>query len=156
MQGEDYEVPAELRAYAAGLFDGEGCIYIAARRHGRYVLRVTVSMTNRANVEWLATVFGGKAVWRHPPSHVASGNLPQWRWELNSARAGRFLAMTRPWLQTKARAADIGLELQSRMSVGGNGRGGLPPGELAAREALRMRLRLVNGARLCDVAQRPT
>lgn len=54
-------------AYAAGLFDGEGCIHIG--RHARgYKLQVMLTNTHRPVLDWFQSIWGGK-LYDHPSYH---------------------------------------------------------------------------------------
>ena len=133
-------------AYAAGLFDGEGCVNIyhcKARKNGplHHVLRTTVAMTDRATIEWLRSKFGGPIhSTHHYPRH-----RELWVWALNAKKAGRFLQLIRPYLKTKATECWLALEYLAQRTLyrGGRqgGRGRLPAEELALREGYCLALR---------------
>ncbi len=129
-------------AYAAGLFDGEGCINIyhhRAREEGPLyeVLRITVAMTSRTTVEWLGATFGGPI--HSKPSTPKHREL--WVWALNAKKAGRFLQLIRPYLKTKATECWLALEYLSQRTLYGGKRKGLPEEELALREGYLLALK---------------
>lgn len=98
-------------AYAAGLIDGEGCVYIA-KKGGGYQLRLQIAMTTKARktLEWMQKSYGGRL-----------NNLPRsnkkWDaevlWKVNGAEAATALQRAFPFLQVKKRQAEIGLRIES-------------------------------------------
>jgi hypothetical protein len=154
-------VSPEQLAYAAGLFDGEGTVQISrptAKRPREHRLRIAVTMTHEPTVRWLADTFGGTARGVMAPSVSGRGRRPRWEWAVQAVAAARFLAAVRPWLITKAEAADLALAFQHRLKPGQgtNGRRQTAVSEVRAREALRRRLRWANGSRLCDIVASST
>jgi hypothetical protein len=99
-------------AYAAGLFDGEGCITIAkawyrkpdGTRRYYHALRLTLAMVDKAPVHWLADLFGG-SVKPHSPGNKKY--RPQWRWEVRSLKAEKMLNAIYPYLKVKRKQADL-------------------------------------------------
>ena len=56
---EDYsKIPREKWIYLAGLFDGEGCIYLHLNRKCSVILYI--GMTDGCVIRWLKDTFGGK------------------------------------------------------------------------------------------------
>lgn len=109
-------------AYIAGLVDGEGCLHAAVQKRlaARNVtgLRVdftkcvTVQMTDRSVIEWLAEVTGVGTVTRHAPSKRRCGTKPIWNWRiLGAGPIVQFLRAIRPYLRVKAEQADMLIEL---------------------------------------------
>lgn len=121
------------KAYAAGLFDGEGCIVISHRAQGQrgrvYGLRVQVCMSSEPTIQWLSQRFGGSCRPVNAPSRTGRGRKPVWVWAVNSRRAERFLCAIRPYMVTKAAEADVALAFQSRLTLAGVGRGGMSEAE---------------------------
>lgn len=114
--------PCEL-AWAAGIVDGEGCIYI--RRNispvgtENYALAVKVVMTHEATVRRIHRIFNLGSVGL---THRASPNHKQaWTWKAMSRQAERVLTSILPWLYTKQDQADIALEFM-RVPVATGGR----------------------------------
>lgn len=104
-------------AWCAGLFDGEGCVFISrvpptARnglRNPSYHAGVKLTMGNRRSVVRFAKLIGVGTVHRHvEASDVLNGSTT---WVALSRNAERALIKLRPHLITKAREADIALEL---------------------------------------------
>src|SRR5579859_7090895 len=144
----------EQKAYAAGLFDGEGSIQIAkGSRKDRptsiyYRSRVDLAMTHKPTVEWLHSVFGGHFAVRLRGPYTNSNNVkykPIWRWAIESASAADFLRTIRPYLITKAEQADIALELCGRCEqVRADRWSPLTDDELAERERLYLQIKSLN------------
>ena len=93
-------------AYAAGFFDGEGCVRISKRKRGKnqleYTELISIGNTDHDTLEWFAMMFGGKV------GHERKGvNKPIKYWKLTNAMAVNFLQQVRPWLRTKAAQADV-------------------------------------------------
>lgn len=123
--------------YLAGLFDGEGSVTItkpspsAPRRH-RVV--VQIAMTHETTVRAVQHACGGRV----QPIRQAKYNpnaCDRFDWRLSDTAALTFLASVRPWLITKAAAADIALQFPE----GTRGRK-LTTKLLAEREVLRVSL----------------
>lgn len=101
-------------AYLAGIIDGEGSIMLYRREKGA-AMRVTVANTNRALLDWCATVCGvGNIVMteRSNPKHKPSG-----MWHVNSQAAASLLEQTRPYLVIKGEQADVAIEFQRKLKV---------------------------------------
>lgn len=103
-------VSRQKRAYAAGLFDGEGCIQIRCRKRGRnaieYVESVSVGSTDFEILYWLQEHFGGMV------GRERKGvNRPIRYWVATNKIAIRFLKSLLPWLKIKREQARIVLEV---------------------------------------------
>ena len=99
--------------WAAGFFDGEGCIYIGRRTNtGRpyYILTISVSNTDKATVEIFRKLFGGYI------SEISSGNRRNklFMWQLDSAKAANALTELQPYLKSKSKEAKLANRFQSR------------------------------------------
>ena len=115
------------RAYAAGFFDGEGCIVIAfpkksksGRRYHR--LDVAVAQVDPRPLRWLLDLYGGRL---DTPTPREKGR-PVWHWRLNGPTAEAFLRSVRPYLIVKAEQADVAFEFRAtvRRRTGGHKRSG--------------------------------
>lgn len=111
------QIPAEHRprsharpsgftiAWAAGFFDGEGCVFGyegIQRGYRRFMFGVTVSQVDLAPLEYLQRHWGGSL------SSKASrqpGHRDQWRWGIRGRDAGHFLSDILPYLRVKQRVA---------------------------------------------------
>ncbi len=131
--------------YAAGFFDGEGCVYLNALKNGGASLRVKVSQNNRKPLELLQEIWGGSICLAANKKKARN----TWNLCLASASGERFLAAIRPYAIVKAEAIDIALEyrlIKKPMSQPGVGHrwNPLTDEEKEARLALRRRLHAVN------------
>jgi hypothetical protein len=103
--------PTELdKAWAAGLFDGEGCV-CALRSNNRskgrenYALHVTVGMTHLDTLQRLQRLWGGQLY-----TKVVRGNRrPAWNWTLTSEGIEPFLRAILPFSYTKQSEILLGL-----------------------------------------------
>lgn len=131
-------------AYLAGLFDGEGTVIITAptpsapRRHR---LQVRICMTHESTIRSVHAAVGAGTVRRVEARRWRPNAKDRWDWAVTGPTAGDFLLRVRPWLKTKAAAADIALEFLTIQNTRGVK---LSTATLARREACRRRLRLVN------------
>jgi hypothetical protein len=97
-------------AYAAGFFDGEGCIII--RKSNRvsgnisYSLGIQVAQVCQSPLLWLQSRWG---------CHICPVNRPRptWTWSPSSRAAARFLQDVLPFLIVKHDQAIIAIEFQS-------------------------------------------
>lgn len=134
--------PSNIRAYAAGLIDGEGCIFIAkgrprgVRLTSQYTLKVAVGMSVESGVTWLQKHFEGAIRKR------ANGQYrPIYRWEVSSVMAERFLRQIIPFMRVKKEEARLGLDFRDHMNryIRAKGRVvGL--NEVAMREAYKLKM----------------
>jgi hypothetical protein len=108
-------------AYAAGIFDGEGCIHIAPyRKRGRPYHRLMVAVTNTdfPLLDWLHARWGGHLgkpllTNRHRPCKI---------WALSEGYAYPFLNAVYPYLIVKRRQAELALQFMNARSPGTHGR----------------------------------
>lgn len=112
----------ESLAYAAGLFDGEGCVHIGRWiREGRmkYHLSVLIAMTTTAPLGFMRERFGGRI------RIAAKSKKQQWEWRLYSKEAVPFLLQVLPYLKVKDAEAAVGILFQATFndtySRGGDG-----------------------------------
>lgn len=86
------------RAWAAGFFEGEGSVWIAARPQDRIIagLLVEVSQVDPEPLRWLHERWGGNI----PPGFRQSSKRDRtsFRWRVRAARAAAFLASIEPYL----------------------------------------------------------
>lgn len=111
--------PALLRAYLAGLFDGEGCIHVAVSRSGPRPVRekgprfqyveALVGMTDEATIRLLHKWYRGRFSIRH--DRRSSRWKPMYRWGVVSNMAANFLRDVKPYLRYKRQAADAALKI---------------------------------------------
>lgn len=103
--------------YVAGLFDGEGYIYIfkkVRRQHIGYYLSVGVTMCHRPTVEMFHQSFGGHL--NHNRADLrSSANRCQFMWGANNQLAATFLRYIEPYLIIKKAEAKVGIALQDHI-----------------------------------------
>lgn len=118
-----YKIPTDpvVLAYAAGFFDGEGCVLIAKpynkksnRRYHR--LDVDIAQKDPRPLFWLHAHFGGRI--GKAPSQLRKGAM---HWILHDQAAGNFLEAIRPYLVLKGEQADIALLFRATVSKRGLG-----------------------------------
>jgi len=135
----------EELAWAAGLFDGEGCITISRQRPGtgrreslNYRLFLKVTMGHRPTIERLVAIFSVGSIHPWCDSSDREHN-PAYSWWVASRQAVAVIEQLRPYLVTKAIEADLALEWGRLPLAPRGGRGGgtrVPAELLAARHRL--------------------
>ena len=84
-------------AWAAGLFEGEGCIH----NRGSHSIAVSISMTDLDVLEKLSGIYGGKVT----PLKVREEHWkPSWIWYLYGMNAKNFLEDVMPYLGSRRKA----------------------------------------------------
>jgi hypothetical protein len=97
-------------AWAAGFFDGEGCITVFRANGGRnHALRVGFAQKNKIPVERFEDLFGGEAIY-----HMKKDGSGHWYWNLYGRNALRFLQTISPYLVMKADQASTAIAFQLR------------------------------------------
>lgn len=122
-------------AWAAGFFDGEGCIFgyegvQLNSRYRRFGFGVTVAQIVRAPLDVLAEAWGG-AVHAKPSTNPRHSD--QFLWGISGREAATFLADALPHLRVKRVAAEVALPVLFRTK--GKGGGPYSETELAERRA---------------------
>ncbi len=93
--------------YAAGFFDGEGCVslgnYDNGAKKGKKIVRAQLILgnTNLLVLEWLRDRWGGKIYRKRDTIE----RRPQWQWFLSERHMGAFLDDVLPFLKVKTPAA---------------------------------------------------
>lgn len=83
-------------AWAAGLFDGEGCFSVGRGRYGLTYARASLTSTDRDIAERFQEAMGCGTIIVHKPGPPRK---PQYRWRTNSrADFNRVAALLRPYL----------------------------------------------------------
>jgi len=90
-------------AWAAGFFDGEGCIMMQPRRGG---LKDIVCQQALAPLEKIRSLWGGTL---HTRKHHGAAGRPCTTLTLTGPRAFNFLSDVRPYLMVKGKEADLAL-----------------------------------------------
>jgi hypothetical protein len=133
------------RAYAAGFFDGEGCITISMRRARRgakehHTLLVSVSQCDLRPLNWLRERFGGSISPSNSKIAKARGYRQAYRLCLAGAKADRFLSEIQPFAIVKREQIDLAIEFRGTTRR----RGDLVPVKVASdREGMRAKMRLL-------------
>jgi hypothetical protein len=91
--------------WAAGFFDGEGCVYIL---NGQ--IRVTVTQVDPRPLRALQAKYGGHIYLDKKPK--AAGYRRVFRWNATPGPAKKFLASIRPFLVVKGEEADVAIAYQ--------------------------------------------
>jgi len=97
------------KAWLAGIFDGEGCVWSRWPKRMNVVTEIT--MTHKPTIERINSLFPGRVAMRHLSG---IGKRPQWRWSLDTNGTRRFLSILLPYLVTKRDEARIALKLCER------------------------------------------
>lgn len=100
------------RSYLAGLIDGEGSIYVAAvgpNRHRSVYPIVTVAMTHRPVIEWVAGRLAAGKVQLHNHTNIRLHPhlKPQYRTQLFGKRARILCRALLPYLKVKVEQARL-------------------------------------------------
>lgn len=117
--------------WAAGIIDGEGCIYI--RRYGAryYSLGLKVTMGHEPTIRRLRELFGVGSV---VIVRSKKGHNDAWSWVCTTRQAERVLTVLRPLLFTKADEVDLAMEFLRLPVQPGTAR--VPPEIMAERQRL--------------------
>lgn len=124
----DWQIKTEaMRAWVAGIVDGEGCITIMETKSSHseslsYPPIVQVRMCDLEPMDRLVQAVGssyGKP--QHPPSHLAANQRPSYQWKVVSAQAANVIAEIYPFLTCKRKQAIVAWNHQAFRSARGNG-----------------------------------
>lgn len=133
--------------YIAGLFDGEGSIFIAEkhRTHQRavsHIMTVSITNTNQRILKDVKARFGGSVSGPQRPAREQEKNFYGWR--ASSLIARRFLEEIYPYLRIKSNAAWLAICFQEHIPKPGRHQG-VSSAELELRGVAREMLRKING-----------
>lgn len=139
--------PERWLAWAAGFFDGEGCIGVQKARDGRrpnsrmnYLLNIQIGQNDRRPLDEFAHRFGGQA-WVRP----ATGRQREsFYWRATSKVAASVLRALVPYLLVKRQTAEMGLRFYDERPSLPRGRIPLPDGEMFRRELYYLWFRSAN------------
>jgi hypothetical protein len=102
-------------AWAAGFFDGEGCVLVNPRGNGKFhSLFTSVTQQDPTALHLLKQRFGGNVT----PDKTATsdsyerkrGAVLVWRWKASSVEAHAFLKSIEPYVVVKAEQVRVALE----------------------------------------------
>lgn len=122
-------------AYAAGFFDGEGCISLLKRERTykqktiTYFLRVSIGQKDGATLDWMKIAFGGNVFFVKRDG--------SFMWVLTDVAAYLFLKEITPYLKYKKPQADLAIKFQEKFVLPRKSQGArqkLSLEELAQRE----------------------
>ena len=130
-------------AYVAGIFDGEGCIFIHEknpRKRGKstnFELEIYVVNTNMPMLQFVQRVCGGNISKNGLRIHLRDGRLGRqsWRWAAQSRKAADLLRQLLPYLIVKYDQAVLALQF-AETKVNRQGRGRLKVEDLELRRSL--------------------
>ena len=94
-------------SYLAGIIDGEGTI--TAECNGQDRIRVTISSTSTALIDWLIVKIGGHASISNRKRAEEYGHKFCWHWEVTGVKAASLLDGILPHLRIKKRQAQLAL-----------------------------------------------
>jgi hypothetical protein len=98
-------ITKEQLAWAAGIFDGEGCITTCLPN--RFQLRVEVKMTHKPTIIAFSEITGGKV----SDGYERRGKKPQYRVRIYGSNALKCLEKFYPFLITKKSEAEIAFKI---------------------------------------------
>lgn len=132
--------------YFAGLFDGEGCVYVQRRQHPRlknptYLMAIQVAMTHEGVIRELQRSFGGRYYPIH--WHTRRNNRTAYLWRLNSTEAAALLTKATEFMIVKKAEALVAIEFQAQMDSVRNKLRHMSPEEQAAIYAYREQCNLL-------------
>lgn len=105
------------KAYLAAFIDGEGSISLNLTHTGvttkttSYVLRVRVTNTNLAVLEWIRdTVQYGNIISKKRYPSKSGMTKPAWEWYLTNSKASILLEQILPYMKVKKLQAETGID----------------------------------------------
>lgn len=108
------DIPETTKAYFAGLFDGEGCVYITTHKGGCNYnsIMVTCANTDRRPLDIMVNIFRGGIAIEKPrkPNHKT-----KYTWRAYHHQAIRFLKTVLPYLVIKKEKALQAIQLQEQI-----------------------------------------
>lgn len=87
--------------WAAGLFDGEGCVTTLFPK--RKQVRLEINMVHKPTLELFSKIVGGKVVRSYSKSTHSIKRKTQWRWRVVDTEAVRVAKLLAPICSEKAR-----------------------------------------------------
>lgn len=105
-------------AWAAGFFDGEGCVLVNHRNNNKFhILFTTITQQDPTALHLIKQRFGGNVT---PDKKAASNSFVRkngptlvWRWKAVSFKAQEFLKAIEPYSIVKAEQVRVALEFPS-------------------------------------------
>jgi hypothetical protein len=134
----DEAMEREQLAWAAGLFEGEGCFNAHRRSDGQYSVQARLAMTDEDVVRRFAAIVGLGRV--YGPISRQSGRKPTYDWASGDARdVCAVIKLLLPWLGNRrtAKAAEVA-EIAAAIGPKHSDRTHCPKGHPYAGENLRL------------------
>lgn len=106
-------VPERDIIWSAGIFDGEGTVYIKKTRRGKsegHVLDMEVSMTHKPTIERLYNTYGIGSFRPCRRKNPGEGHRQAWKWSITSRQAVEVLNLMLPYISTKKEEVLVALE----------------------------------------------
>jgi len=100
-------------AYLAGLFDGEGCIYLYHTTKEYLALEVRLGVVQKYIAQYYQLAFGGSIHTENYLHKDCYRRRPMWYWQAPSLIAERFLKSVYPYLIIKKPQAEVALKFQA-------------------------------------------
>lgn len=129
-----------ILAWAAGFFDGEGCVAAYLYPDKGLVMYIGYGNTERLTMEQMRTISGGTIRIR---AVQPTSKKPYWFIQLSGEKAEFFLRKIRPYSVTKLAQIDCFLELREVIRTRAIGSNRYSPEALARRTELVDRLALL-------------
>lgn len=95
--------------YAAGFFDGEGCVLISS---GHHQLRVVINNSCNEVLQEFSNRWGNKVCQAHGTYVDNPKYKPRYSWVIRGERAREFLETIYPYLIVKREEARVAIEFQ--------------------------------------------
>lgn len=130
-------------AWAAGFFDGEGCVKAYQEPEGHFNLRLTVAGTDVRPLMRLQANFGGGVV---RESRQTSSRNAIWGWSIHGAESERFAKLILDHTSVKYEQLELFIEFRSLIKNWG--RAGCPPSIRSRQVVLARQIKVAKGRRL--------
>lgn len=108
----------EMKAYLAGLFDGEGSVNIFKQSNRKdmnypaYFVEISIGNTHKGVLQWILEHFGGRLT--DNAEQYSHRNQRTWRWRASSDEAYKTLVLMLPYLIIKKEQAQLAIEFRER------------------------------------------
>ena len=126
---ENNWTPGTIKAWTAGIIDGEGTVSIIKHKRAEFEkhvfpglqMRLRVANTNKDMLSLLQLSWGGNI---YAPKRRREGHKQAYFWDIGCSRAVRVLESILPYLITKHNHAQLGIIYQDRVNkkIGRNGK----------------------------------
>ena len=120
-------------AWAAGFFDGEGCVRVHHSKGDSYRLALSVSQADERPLLHLRNILGGRI---NDKSPARPNRRRQWQWAASTREAASALRAMLPYLVLKNGEASLALMFQAMLRVEYGNRRALSGWETAERASV--------------------